>query len=144
MIKKNNLLQKKLQKMKKSLKEKQNIIKSLKRLNTNNKTKKTSVHQFFQRTKFPSVNSKALISMQLVHKKRKPWSIDEKKVALSLYYKSSSTFKYMRRNGIVLPGESTVRRWLNSINYSTGFPIKYMEQIQLKLQIFLMKKKNVL
>lgn len=38
----------------------------------------------------------------------------------------------MRKNNIILPGESTVQRWLNSINYSTGFPEKYMEQLKLK------------
>lgn len=39
----------------------------------------------------------------------------------------------MRSNDIILPAESTVRRWLNSINFSTGFPEKYMEQIKLKI-----------
>lgn len=71
--------------------------------------------------------------MQLLHKKRKTWSASEKKIALSLYYKSPSTYKFMRTNGIILPAESTVRRWLNSISFSTGFPEKYMEQIKLKI-----------
>lgn len=57
----------------------------------------------------------------------------KKKVALSLYYKSPSTYKYMRRTGIVLPALSTVTRWLRSINYSTGFSAKYLEQIRLKV-----------
>jgi hypothetical protein len=42
----------------------------------------------------------------------------------------------MRRNGIILPGESTVRHWLNSILYSTGFSVEYMEQIKLKISEF--------
>lgn len=50
-----------------------------------------------------------------------------------MYYKSPSTYKYLRRNGIVLPGECTVRRWLNSIHYTTGFSEKYLEQIKLKI-----------
>lgn len=83
--------------------------------------------------KFSSENSKSVVSMQLLHKKRKKWLINEKKIALSLYYKSPATYKFMRRNDIILPGESTIRRWLNSINYSTGFPLKYMEQIKLKI-----------
>jgi len=70
--------------------------------------------------------------MQLLHKKRKTWSASEKKIALSLYYKSPSTYKFMRTNGIILPAESTVRRLLNSISFSIGFPI-YMEQIKLKI-----------
>jgi len=38
----------------------------------------------------------------------------------------------MRRNGIILPGESTVRSWLNSINFQPGFSSLYLEQILLK------------
>lgn len=86
--------------MKLLLKEKQIIINSFKKKNKTNNTKNTNftnINHFFQKTKFPSLNSRALISMQLVHKKRKPWSIYEKKVSLSLYYKSPSTYKYMRK-----------------------------------------------
>jgi DNA transposase THAP9 len=70
--------------------------------------------------------------MQINDKLRKPWNSEEKKLSLALYYKSPSTYKYMRRNKITLPGESTVRHWLHSINYSTGFPKQYLEQIKLK------------
>lgn len=128
--------------MKILLKEKQMIINCFKKNNKTNMTKKTNINQFFQKTKFPSLNSKALISMQLIHRKQKPLSINEKKVALSLYYKSPSTYKYMRKNGIVLPGESTVRRWLNSINYETGYSIKYMEQIKIKTSNFMYDEKK--
>lgn len=54
-------------------------------------------------------------------------------MALSLYYKSPSTYKFMSKNGIILPGETTVRRWLVSISFSTGFPKAYMDQIRLKI-----------
>lgn len=130
--------------MKLLLKEKQIIINSLKKKNKTNNTKNTNftnINNFFQK-KFPSLNSRALISMQLVHKERKSWSIDEKKVSLSLYYKSPSTYKYMRKNGIVLPGESTVRHWLDSINYDTGCSMKYMEQIKLKTSNFTYDEKK--
>lgn len=75
---------------------------------------------------------KSIVSMQLLHKKRRKWSKPEKQIALSSYYKSPATYKLMRKNGIILPGESTIRHWLNSITYLTGFPLKYMEQIKLK------------
>lgn len=129
---KNNILHSKIQNMKRLLKQKRAIITLLKKTNEKNKNKKINVHRFFEEAKFPSINSKALMSMQLLHKNRKSWSASEKKIALSLYYKSPSTYKYMRSNGIILPAESTVRRWLNSINFSTGFPKIYMEQIKLK------------
>jgi len=133
---KNNILQKKLRNMKKLIKHKRAIITSLRKTNENNKLKQSkqiNVHRFFEEAKFPSINSKALISMQLLHKRRKPWFKTEKNMALSLYYKSPSTYKFMRKNGIILPGETTVRRWLNSISFSTGFPKAYMDQIRLKI-----------
>lgn len=50
----------------------------------------------------------------------------------------------MRRNVIILPGESTVRHWLNSITYSTGCSKEYMEQIKLKFTGMKYTEKNVL
>ena len=66
--------------MGKLLKQKRAIITSLKKTNEKNKNKKINVHSFFENAKFPSTNSKALISMQLLHKKRKSWSTSEKKL----------------------------------------------------------------
>jgi len=130
---KNNILQEKLNRLRRLLKQKRTIIKSLKtKINNNTKKDINIVTKFFNQAQFPSINSKALINMQIMHKKRKPWSKAEKKLALAIYYKSPSTYKYMKKNGIILPGESTVRHWLNSINYTTGFPPKYMEQIKNK------------
>jgi len=82
--------------------------------------------------------------MQINHKSRKQWTSEEKKLSLSLYYKSPSTYKYMRKNKIILPGESTVRRWLNSISYSTGFSPRYMEQIKLKVSCMSFQEKKVI
>ncbi|KAE9522280.1 hypothetical protein AGLY_017323 [Aphis glycines] len=79
-------------------------------------------------------SSKTLTSMQLLHKKRRPWSKAEKQLALTLYYKSPSSYKYMRKNGIILPGESTVRRMLQSIAYVPGFLPEYSDQLILKIK----------
>ncbi|KAL4091160.1 hypothetical protein QTP88_025897 [Uroleucon formosanum] len=118
--------------MKKQLKQQRAIIKSLKKLKNKNSIKKVDATKFFEYAKFYSKNSEIFVKMQMLHKKREPWSTAEKNFALSLYYKSPSTYRYMVKNGIVLAGESTVRRWLNSICFSTGFSDKYMEQIKLK------------
>lgn len=139
LIDKNCKLEKKIQTLRRELKRKRAVIRSLKK-NINNKP--TNIINFFKETKFPSACSKALISMQLLHKKRKPWLKSEKKIALSLYYKSPSTYKYMRRNGINLPGESTVRSWLNSINFQPGFSALYLEQIHLKTSEMIMCDKK--
>ncbi|CAI6354617.1 unnamed protein product [Macrosiphum euphorbiae] len=129
---KKSALQQELIGIRKLLKRKRSIISALKQKKTNKK-QKSNVNDLFKTFNFPSKNSRSLVSMQLLHKNRKPWSANEKKVALSLYYKSPSTYKYMRRTGIVLPAMSTVTRWLRSINYSTGFSAKYLEQMRLKV-----------
>lgn len=49
----------------------------------------------------------------------------------------------MRANGIILPVESTVKRWLNSINFSTGFPEKYIEQLKFKISNMNSQEKKV-
>jgi len=59
-------------------------------------------------------------------------------MALSLYYKSPSTYKCIRKNGIILPGETIVKRWLNSISFSTP----YMDQIRLKIPGMSENEKN--
>jgi hypothetical protein len=44
--------------------------------------------------------------MQINHKKLKQWNTEEKKLSLSLYNKSPSTYKFIRQNKIILPGEN--------------------------------------
>jgi len=73
------------------------------------------------------------MTMQVLHKNRRPWTKTEKNLALSLYYKPPSAYIYMRKNGIILPSESTVRRWLKSILYVPGFVKEYLNQIKLKV-----------
>lgn len=132
-IKKNLILQEKLKNVRKQLKRERVIIKHLKTQKNESKIKKIDIKEFFNQSKFPSINSKALLTMQMLHKNRRPWSKAEKKIALSIYYKSPSTYKYMRRHGIVLPGESTVRKWLQSIEYIPGFINGYLNQIKIKI-----------
>ncbi|KAL4126427.1 hypothetical protein QTP88_010649 [Uroleucon formosanum] len=125
------------------LKRKRSIISYLKDKNEKYKNiKKVQMKQMLDEFSFSSTPSKALVTMQVLHKNRKPWTKAEKNVSMSLYYKSPSTYKHMRRNKIVLPDESTVRRWLNSISYSTGFSPKYMEQLKLKADCMSFKERK--
>lgn len=55
---------------------------------------------------------KALVRMQLSHKKRSRWLTDEKVTALSIFYKSPSTYRFMRAKGMMLPSTSTLSTWL--------------------------------
>jgi len=68
------------------LKRKRAVISALKKKNEKTQNiSKNVVQNFFDKTKFQSNNSKALTMMQVLHKKRKPWSPREKKIALSYY-----------------------------------------------------------
>lgn len=129
-------------KLKKLLKKKQSTIRRLKNISLKSKNKKVNISEFFKTTNFPSANSRSLMAMQILHKKRRPWSKVQKNFSLSLYYKSPSTYTYLRKNGITLPGESTIRRWLNSIKFCTGFSENYMEQLKLKMSDMVYEEKK--
>lgn len=136
-IKRNLILQEKLNNLRRQLKRKRSIIQYLKKQNNKNISKNIDIQKFFNQSQFPSINSRALMTMQMLHKNRKPWTKTEKKLALSIYYKSPSTYKYMRKQGVVLPGESTVRRWLKSIEYTPGFINDYLNEIKTKVSAML-------
>jgi hypothetical protein len=57
---------------------------------------------------FSSINSKAIVTMQLKDRQR-PWTLNEKNLALNLYYKSPSAYKFLRSQKVNLPGLSTIR-----------------------------------
>lgn len=87
-----------INRQKKLLSKKRLIIKRLQEKNTKRqKLSKINVKNFIQQTPFSSKNSKALVSMQILHKRRQPWTNIERKVAFSIFYKSPSTYKYMRK-----------------------------------------------
>lgn len=131
---KKDVLEQKLFHVRKLLKKKRAIITKLKNKIIQKKYKNISnVNQFFHNVNFSSKNSRSLVSMQILHKKRRTWGDNEKKIAMSIYYKSPSTYKHMRKIGIILPGDSTIRRWLKSIEYLPGFVGEYISQIKLKV-----------
>jgi len=83
------------------------ISKLKKRVNTfnthNNVKNSINMHNF------PSINSKAIVTMQLKDRRR-PWTLNEKNLALNLYYKSPTAYKFLRTQKVNLPGPSTIRR----------------------------------
>ncbi|KAL4127222.1 hypothetical protein QTP88_011412 [Uroleucon formosanum] len=60
---------------------------------------------------FPSINSKALVTMQ-IRKNRLPWSPQEKQLSLFLFYKSPAAYNFLKLQNVNLPGTSTIRRWI--------------------------------
>jgi len=47
--------------------------------------------------------------MQLKDRCR-PWTLNEKNLALNLYYKSPTAYTFLRTQKVNLPGPSTIRR----------------------------------
>lgn len=111
----NEQLENRCKKLENLINKKNATICFLKKKLDNKRRKKLNSKQFIESVKFQSTSSKSLVSMQINHKLGKSWNSKEKKLSLALYSKSPSIYKYMRRNKIILPRKSTVRRWLNSI-----------------------------
>lgn len=80
---------------------------------------------------FKSQSSKALVRMQFKTSKV-PWSASERRLALSLYYKSPKAYKFLQQEGIILPALSTIRRWLGSSYFLPGFNNSLFQQIKKK------------
>lgn len=51
---------------------------------------------------YSSVSSKAIVNMQLMHKRRSKWLKAEKELALGLYYKSPSAYRYLLNLNIIV------------------------------------------
>lgn len=79
--------------------------------------------------KFPSNNSRALVTMQLKSKTRS-WTAEEKNLALSLYYKSPSAYKFLRLHKVNLPAPSTIRHWIEESKFLPGFSKSFLEHIK--------------
>lgn len=68
---------------------------------------------------FSSINSKAMLTMQLKDRGR-PWMVNEKKFALKLYCKSPKMYTFLRTLKVNLPGLSTIRRWIDRSVFLPG------------------------
>jgi hypothetical protein len=56
---------------------------------------RNSFNNLMSAFKFPSSNSRAIVTMQL-KKKRRTWSNDEKNLSLNLFYKSPTAYNFLR------------------------------------------------
>ena len=126
-----NLKQKLKQKNKSIHSKISHISKLKKRVNTfnthNNVKNSINMHNF------PSINSKAIVTMQLKDRRR-PWTLNEKNLALNLYYKSPTAYKFLRSQNVILPGPSTIRRWIGQSKFLPGFSKLFFSHIQKKFE----------
>lgn len=94
---------------------------------------KSSINNMLKTFDFHSSYSKAIATMQFLTKRRK-WTPEEKEFALMFFYKSPTTYSFFKQQNIVLPGISTVRKWLGHSSYNPGLCDKFLEQIAAKFQ----------
>lgn len=83
--------------------------------------------------KFPSCNSRAMVTMQL-KTKRRTWTNEEKNLSSNLYYKSPSAYNFLRLQKINFPGPSTIRRWIGQSKFLPGFNNIFFSHVEKKFQ----------
>lgn len=83
--------------------------------------------------KFKTKEAATLFKMQS-HRTRTPWSVEEKRVAATLYLRSPSAYRYLCKL-MILPAESTIRAWLSAKKcFRTGFNKSLMDKIKTKAE----------
>ncbi|CAG9822051.1 unnamed protein product [Phaedon cochleariae] len=132
----------KKKKMKKTIEHQRNLLKNERStipylrnkcamLKQTNKLQNTS-----NKIQFKSKYSRAVTSMQISHKKRTIWTRDEKELAPLTFYKSPSTYKFLRQKlKINLPALSTIRKWIGGASFRPGFDKLHFIQITRKVQV---------
>ncbi|KAK9692944.1 Transposase protein [Popillia japonica] len=71
--------------------------------------------------------------MQFFHSKRSKWTKSEKQLALSLFYKSPSTYSFMiKKLRVSLPSVRTIQSWLQVLNLKTGMKTTLTNKLELK------------
>jgi hypothetical protein len=87
---------------------------------------------------------KTFVTMQCFHTHKTPWTRKQKQLALSIFYKSPSAYKFLRNNlKFILPSEKAIYNWLKITNLKTGLDTKLIEQLSEKAKSMNDKEKEV-
>lgn len=93
-------------------------------------------------TKHLSAFNRTFVNMQLYHKAKRVWLPEEKKVALSLYYKSPTTYKFLRSKGCILPAPSTIVSWMRTYRQKPGLNNRLLKVVKIKVETMTSKQKE--
>ncbi|XP_050503146.1 uncharacterized protein LOC126882310 [Diabrotica virgifera virgifera] len=75
------------------------------------------------------------VNMQFSHKTRSQWSHNEKDLALAIYYKSPSCYKFLTRSlNFILPSVKTIQTWLRVIKLRTGLNTSLIDKLKKKAE----------
>jgi len=120
----------------KTLKNKRSLVSKLKNKLDNSKKQLKTTNILNNKIRYCSENSKVLAEMQIFHKNisRRPWTQAEKTFSLNLFYKSPTTYKFLRNTQkITLPGITTIKKWIGNSKFRPGFNPAYFKQIEIKV-----------
>ena len=81
---------------------------------------KHSLNEFLNGKKCLKPVARTMIKLQL-HKGRKEYTKEEKDLAKQMYYYSAAGYSRMRKAGLNLPSESSVRNWISKTEIRPGF-----------------------
>jgi len=74
-----------------------------------------------------------MVTMQLKNKRR-TWTSDEKKLSLNLFYKSPTSYNFLRSQKVNLPASSTIRRWIGKSKFLPGINNLFFSHVEKKFQ----------
>lgn len=78
-----------------------------------------------------SLAAKIFVGMQL-RGKRRMFTKKEQDFSISFYYKSPKAYRFLRRQGILLPSVSSIRGWIGQCIFKTGIDSSVLDQLQKK------------
>jgi len=128
-LKKNLRLKKLLMQRKKKQKNMTAMLKCHNEARTKKNVCKHSVNEFLDGKKSVKPLARTMIKLQL-HKGTKEYTKEEKDLAKQMFYYSASGYSRMRKAGLNLPSESSVRNWISETEIRPGF----CEEIFYKIQ----------
>jgi hypothetical protein len=73
-----------------------------------------------------------MVTMQLKYIRR-PWILNERNLALNLYYKSPIAYTFLRSQKVNLLGPSTIRRWIGQSKFLLGFSKLFFSHLKKNL-----------
>jgi hypothetical protein len=92
----------------------------------------TNFHNVLFPENFKTKYAQMFVQMQLSHGRRQPWRKEEKDFAISLYFKSPSTYRFLLER-MVLPAIPTVRHWIGgSSKFMPGLSKVFFRHLKLK------------
>lgn len=97
------------------------------------KRKKLSVTEFLDSHHCKNPTSRAMVTLQLRTKKI-PFSKNEKDLAKRCMYYSASSYRHMRKAGLRLPHEATVRKWIAEYDIKPGFSDSIFSALQSRIE----------